>query len=167
MGRPHTTIGAERFHFRVRNGIGWFPHAIAARQTGLGKRGRIPFLAPGAFPNSCWKKGELCPYQYLQFLSIQPPDSNPPYMPSIRLRSCLSNTRRWCSIEANFSTGSQTHLIDQSSMNELDCQDSVDLFSIIRPTRRVRRYHVLQRSALKIWTGSRPWIKKNLLNVLR
>lgn len=28
-----TTIGAERFHFRVRNGIGWFPLAIAARQT--------------------------------------------------------------------------------------------------------------------------------------
>ena len=36
MGRPHTTIGAERFHFRVRNGIGWFPFAIAARKTGLG-----------------------------------------------------------------------------------------------------------------------------------
>ena len=34
MGRPHTTIGAERFHFRVRDGIGWFPLAIAARQTG-------------------------------------------------------------------------------------------------------------------------------------
>ncbi len=33
MGRPHTTIGAERFHFRVRKGIGWFPLAIAARQT--------------------------------------------------------------------------------------------------------------------------------------
>ena len=26
-------IGAERFHFRVRNGIGWFPLAMAARQT--------------------------------------------------------------------------------------------------------------------------------------
>ena len=34
MGRPHTTIGAEQFHFRVRKGIGWFPLAIAARQTG-------------------------------------------------------------------------------------------------------------------------------------
>ena len=34
MGRPHTTIGAERFHFRVRKGIGWFPLAIAARKTG-------------------------------------------------------------------------------------------------------------------------------------
>jgi hypothetical protein len=29
----HTTIGAERFHFRVRDGIGWFPFAMAARQT--------------------------------------------------------------------------------------------------------------------------------------
>ena len=35
MGRPHTTIGAERFHFRVRKGIGWFPLANVARQTGL------------------------------------------------------------------------------------------------------------------------------------
>lgn len=33
MPERHTTIGAERFHFRVRNGIGWFPLAIAARQT--------------------------------------------------------------------------------------------------------------------------------------
>ena len=32
MPAGHTTIGAERFHFRVRNGIGWFPLAIAARQ---------------------------------------------------------------------------------------------------------------------------------------
>ena len=33
VGSPHTIIGAEQFHFRVRNGIGWFPLAIAARQT--------------------------------------------------------------------------------------------------------------------------------------
>lgn len=34
MACSHTTIGAGRFHFRVRNGIGWFPLAMAARQTG-------------------------------------------------------------------------------------------------------------------------------------
>jgi hypothetical protein len=33
MACGQTTIGAERFHFRVRNGIGWFPLAIAARQN--------------------------------------------------------------------------------------------------------------------------------------
>ena len=33
MGKPHTIIGAEQFHFRVRDGIGWFPLAMAARQT--------------------------------------------------------------------------------------------------------------------------------------
>lgn len=33
-GKPHTIIGAVRFHFRVRQGIGWAPHAMAARQTG-------------------------------------------------------------------------------------------------------------------------------------
>ena len=33
MPKRHTTIGAERLHFRVRNGIGWFPLAMAARQT--------------------------------------------------------------------------------------------------------------------------------------
>ena len=32
MGRPHTSIGAERLHFRVRDGIGWFPLAMAARK---------------------------------------------------------------------------------------------------------------------------------------
>jgi hypothetical protein len=38
MGRPHTIIGAEQFHYRVRDGIGWFPLAIAARQTFLASR---------------------------------------------------------------------------------------------------------------------------------
>jgi hypothetical protein len=33
MPKGQTTIGAERFHFRVRKGIGWFPLAMAARQT--------------------------------------------------------------------------------------------------------------------------------------
>ena len=33
-GNPHTIIGAEQFHFRVREGIGWFPLAMAARQFG-------------------------------------------------------------------------------------------------------------------------------------
>ena len=32
MGKPHTIIGAERFHYRVRDGVGWFPLAMAARQ---------------------------------------------------------------------------------------------------------------------------------------
>jgi hypothetical protein len=32
-GNCHTTIGAEHFHFRVRNGIGWFLLAMAARQN--------------------------------------------------------------------------------------------------------------------------------------
>ena len=41
MPERHTTIGAERFHFRVRNGIGWFPLAMAARQTVRGSRGRL------------------------------------------------------------------------------------------------------------------------------
>ena len=33
VAKHHTIIGAERFHFRVRKGIGWFPLAMAARQT--------------------------------------------------------------------------------------------------------------------------------------
>ena len=49
MGKPHTTIGAERFHFRVRNGIGWFPLAMAARQTGVSAvwRGGMDSGSPG------------------------------------------------------------------------------------------------------------------------
>src|SRR5271165_1818632 len=33
IDKVDTSIGAERFHFRVRKGIGWFPLAMAARQT--------------------------------------------------------------------------------------------------------------------------------------
>ena len=32
MAYGDTTIGAERLHFRVRNGIGWFPPAMTARK---------------------------------------------------------------------------------------------------------------------------------------
>ena len=32
MGKPHTIVGAGRFHYRVRDGIGWFPPAIATKQ---------------------------------------------------------------------------------------------------------------------------------------
>nr|ADI20906.1 hypothetical protein [uncultured gamma proteobacterium EB080_L93H08] len=32
MGKPHNTIGAMHLHFRVRNGIGWFLHAIVTRK---------------------------------------------------------------------------------------------------------------------------------------
>ncbi len=31
-GSCHTIIGAKSFHFRVRDGIGWFQFAMAARQ---------------------------------------------------------------------------------------------------------------------------------------
>ena len=52
MGRPHTTIGAERFHFRVRNGIGWFPLAIAARQFGRGEKwGRTAVFSTARNPS--------------------------------------------------------------------------------------------------------------------
>ena len=30
--RMHTTIGAAAFHFRVRNGIGWFHSAMVTRE---------------------------------------------------------------------------------------------------------------------------------------
>ena len=33
--KPYTIIGAKWFHFRVRDGIGWFPLAIAARQIDI------------------------------------------------------------------------------------------------------------------------------------
>src|SRR6185312_2428688 len=48
MPEGHTTIGAERFHFRVRNGIGWFPLAMAARKTVRGSRSRCLPPAPRA-----------------------------------------------------------------------------------------------------------------------
>ena len=34
MANCHTIIGANRFHFRVRDGIGWFTLAMVTKQTG-------------------------------------------------------------------------------------------------------------------------------------
>ncbi len=34
MGKPHTTIGADPFHFWVRNGFRWFQIAMVAKQKG-------------------------------------------------------------------------------------------------------------------------------------
>ena len=50
MATSHTTIGAERFHFRVRNGIGWFPLAMTARQVGYQ---RSVIVAASADSESC------------------------------------------------------------------------------------------------------------------
>ena len=35
--RMHTTIGAAAFHFRVRNGIGWFHNAMVTRERVEGR----------------------------------------------------------------------------------------------------------------------------------
>ena len=37
-GLSHTTIGAVAFHFRVRDGIGWFHNAMVTRETVGGSR---------------------------------------------------------------------------------------------------------------------------------
>ncbi len=52
----HTIIGAGRFHFRGRDGIGWFPPAMAARQfvaglsTGFPRGPALPRAGPVAAP---------------------------------------------------------------------------------------------------------------------
>ena len=43
--RMHTTIGAAAFHFRVRNGIGWFHSAMVTRER---VEGRGPVVGPVA-----------------------------------------------------------------------------------------------------------------------
>ena len=35
MAKCHTIIGSKRFHFRVRDGIGWFTLAMFTKQTGV------------------------------------------------------------------------------------------------------------------------------------
>ena len=35
MANCHTIIGAKRFHFRVRDGVGWFTLAMVTKQTGV------------------------------------------------------------------------------------------------------------------------------------
>ena len=43
MANCHTIIGAKRFHFRVRDGVGWFTLAMVTKQTGVaGRSGALP-----------------------------------------------------------------------------------------------------------------------------
>ena len=39
-GLSHTTIGAVAFHFRVRDGIGWFHNAMVTRERVEGRKAR-------------------------------------------------------------------------------------------------------------------------------
>ena len=55
MATGHTTIGAERFHFRVRNGIGWFPPAMTARKTVACAADR-----DGAGLSGMWRNEMMC-----------------------------------------------------------------------------------------------------------
>ena len=43
-GLGHTTIGAAAFHFRVRDGIGWFHSAMVARERVEGRSGSVDGL---------------------------------------------------------------------------------------------------------------------------
>jgi hypothetical protein len=54
-----TTIGAERFHFRVRNGIGWFPPAMTARKTVARAADRSRASLSGMWRNVCVALTEL------------------------------------------------------------------------------------------------------------
>ena len=42
-GLSHTTIGAVAFHFRVRDGIGWFHNAMFTRERVEGRDIQRPF----------------------------------------------------------------------------------------------------------------------------
>ncbi len=54
IDKVDTSIGAERFHFRVRKGIGWFPLAMAARQTG--RNGGWSCPAPDANSHNLFRR---------------------------------------------------------------------------------------------------------------
>ena len=54
MGKPHTIIGAEQFHYRVRDGIGWFPLAMAARRKGVDALGGLETVARALRGASVW-----------------------------------------------------------------------------------------------------------------
>ncbi len=68
IDKVDTSIGAERFHFRVRKGIGWFPLAMAARQTSC--YGSVSCHAPAA------NSSNLFP-TFVAIESIEPTGSAP------------------------------------------------------------------------------------------
>ncbi len=85
MPAGHTTIGAERFHFRVRKGIGWFPLAKAARQTGS----RCSYM-----PHKCDRTAALmnsdCCFDAVALMSNQ----TAPYIDTSITNLCMYLTRR-------------------------------------------------------------------------
>ncbi len=46
MANCHTIIGTKRFHFRVRDGVGWFTLAMVTKQFGVAE-GLISAQCPG------------------------------------------------------------------------------------------------------------------------
>jgi hypothetical protein len=46
-GLSHTTIGAGAFHFRVRDGIGWYHAAVSAREAVKPSRSDAPWTCIG------------------------------------------------------------------------------------------------------------------------
>jgi hypothetical protein len=60
MANCHTIIGAKRFHFRVRDGIGWFTFAMVTKQTGMSRRRLSLFSTLFTQPKAeCWKSVTL------------------------------------------------------------------------------------------------------------
>lgn len=55
----HTTIGACTFHFRVRNGIGWFHTAIVTRERVEGRQdvGSVRILGQSAHGSAGFMRG--------------------------------------------------------------------------------------------------------------
>jgi hypothetical protein len=83
-GGPGSTIRAAGFHFRVRDGIGWIPRAIATGHkgpgVGLGRRSRS--RAPPRIQEPCMCAGSLLSMQLRWTGEVEPVK---PHGPLVRL----------------------------------------------------------------------------------
>ena len=57
MTNCHTIIGAKRFHFRVRDGFGWFTLAMVTKQFGVVEPGSAVSLALFRFAVNVFESG--------------------------------------------------------------------------------------------------------------
>jgi hypothetical protein len=74
IDKVDTSIGAERFHFRVRKGIGWFPLAMAARQNSCRGTSHVwPRHEFGQFVSTLELSPERCRIQDQSIASIPYP----------------------------------------------------------------------------------------------
>ena len=89
MGKPHTIIGAEWFHCRVRDGIGWYPNAVVAGRTGVLSARSGPCIRGQRWHTTNWGVGSYSNNRFLMlYVAYNRSSSAPLAFKGVQLLGC-------------------------------------------------------------------------------